>query len=37
MEYTMEPGDSAYFNASFPHAVQALDNHPAQFIAVVMG
>ena len=37
MEYDLEPGDSIYFNASIPHAMQALDNAPAQFLAVVIG
>ena len=37
MEYILEPGDSVYFNASIPHAMQALDNSPAQFLAVVIG
>jgi len=37
MEYVLDPGDSVYFNASIPHAMQALDNNPAQFLAVVMG
>jgi transcriptional regulator with XRE-family HTH domain len=37
MDYVLEPGDSMYFNASIPHAAEALDNKPAQFIAVVMG
>ena len=36
-EYILEPGDSMYFNASIPHAMQALDERPAQFLAVVMG
>ena len=36
-EYTLEPGDSVYFNAAKPHAMQALDNDTAQFLAVVMG
>ena len=36
-EYILEPGDSVYFNSSIPHAMQALDNVPAQFLAVVMG
>ena len=36
-EYVLEPGDSVYFDASIPHAMQALDNVPAQFLAVVMG
>jgi len=33
----LEPGDSVYFNSSIPHAMQALDNATAQFLAVVMG
>ncbi|MCL2144970.1 MAG: XRE family transcriptional regulator [Endomicrobia bacterium] len=36
-EYVLEPGDSVYFNASIPHAMQALDNTPVQFLAVVIG
>lgn len=36
-EYILEPGDSVYFNSSIPHAMQALDNTPAQFLAVVIG
>jgi len=36
-EYVLEPGDSVYFNASIPHAMQALDDAPAEFLAVVMG
>ena len=36
-DYVLEPGDSVYFNSSIPHAMQALDNAPAQFLAVVMG
>ena len=36
-EYILEPGDSIYFNASIAHAMQALDNAPAQFLAVVIG
>ena len=36
-EYVLDPGDSVYFNASIPHAMQALDDKPAQFLAVVMG
>ena len=36
-EYVLEPGDSVYFNASIPHAMQALDNNPAQFLAIVIG
>ena len=36
-EYILEPGDSVYFNASIPHAMQALDDKPAQFLAIVIG
>jgi len=36
-EYDLEPGDSVYFNASIPHAMQALDSAPAQFAAIVIG
>ena len=36
-KYVLEPGDSVYFNASIPHAMQALDNTTVQFLAVVMG
>jgi len=36
-EYVLEGGDSIYFNASLPHAMEALDNATAQFLAVVMG
>ena len=37
MEYVLEAGDSVYFNSSKPHAMQALDDAPAQFLAVVIG
>lgn len=36
-EYILEPGDSIYFNSNIPHAMQALDDAPAKFLAVVMG
>jgi len=36
-EYVLEPGDSVYFNSSIPHAMQALDDKPARFLAVVIG
>ena len=36
-EYIMEPGDSVYFNSSIPHAMEALDNKPVQFLAIVVG
>ena len=36
-EFDLEPGDSVYFNASIPHAMQSLDNASAQFLAIVIG
>ena len=36
-ELVMEQGDSVYFNASIPHAMQALGGASAQFLAVVVG
>lgn len=35
-EYILTPGDSVYFDSSVPHACIALNNEPAQFLAVVM-
>ncbi|MDR0292531.1 MAG: cupin domain-containing protein [Oscillospiraceae bacterium] len=37
LTYVLEPGDSLYFNANLPHAMQALDGGPVRFLAVVMG
>ena len=34
--YELNPGDSVYFNSEIPHAMRALDDAPAQFLAVVM-
>lgn len=34
--YDLNPGDSVYFDSSIPHAMNALDGEPAQFLAVVM-
>ena len=36
ISYELEEGDSVYFDSSVPHAVQAMGNEEAQFIAVVM-
>jgi quercetin dioxygenase-like cupin family protein len=36
LTYDLNPGDSVYFNASNPHAMQALDGKPAKFLAIVM-
>ncbi|MDR1735910.1 MAG: XRE family transcriptional regulator [Oscillospiraceae bacterium] len=35
--HELNPGDSIYFDSSKPHAVHALDESPATFIALVMG
>ena len=35
--FDLEPGDSMYFNASIPHAMQSLGEAPAQFLAIVIG
>lgn len=37
LTYDLEPGDSLYFNANLPHAMQAVGGEPARFLAVVMG
>lgn len=36
MVYTLEEGDSVYFNANIPHAMRAKGDAPAKFLAVVM-
>ena len=36
-DFILAPGDSVYFNASLPHAMQSLDDEPARFLAIVMG
>jgi len=36
MQYDLQEGDSMYYNASVPHAMEALGAEPARFIAVVM-
>lgn len=35
-EITLEAGDSIYFDAGYEHAMAALDNNPAVFLAFVM-
>jgi mannose-6-phosphate isomerase-like protein (cupin superfamily) len=35
-EFTLEAGDSIYFDATQEHAMQALDGKPAQFLAVIV-
>ena len=34
--YDLDPGDSVYFDSSRKHAMRALDEKPARFLAVVM-
>lgn len=34
--YELEEGDSVFFDSSIPHAFRALNDKPAQFLAVVM-
>ncbi|MDR1117635.1 MAG: cupin domain-containing protein [Oscillospiraceae bacterium] len=36
ISYVLEEGDSAYFDSSIPHAMRALDNRAAKFLAVVL-
>ena len=35
-EYLMEEGDSAYFDSSYPHALKAVGDEPARFLAIVI-
>lgn len=35
-EIELEPGDSIYFDSSCPHAMRALDNKPARFLAIIL-
>jgi transcriptional regulator with XRE-family HTH domain len=34
-ELVLNPGDSIYFDSSFPHGMKALDNQPVRFLAVI--
>jgi len=34
-EIVLEPGDCVYYDATQPHAMQALDDRPARFLAVI--
>ncbi len=36
ISYVLNEGDSVYFNSAVPHAMKALGNAPATFLAVVM-
>ncbi len=35
-QYELHEGDSAYFDSSIPHALQALGDQPAEFLAIVL-
>jgi len=35
-EITLNEGDSIFFDSSYEHAMQALENKPAKFLAIVM-
>ena len=35
-EYILKPGDSLYYDSSRPHGMKALDNKPAEFLAVIV-
>jgi quercetin dioxygenase-like cupin family protein len=32
----LNPGDSIYFDSSYPHGMKALDNKPVQFLAIIL-
>ncbi len=32
----LEPGDSLYFDSTYPHGMKALDGKPAKFVCVIM-
>jgi len=36
LTYDLNPGDSVFFDSSVPHAMRALNNQPARFVALVM-
>jgi quercetin dioxygenase-like cupin family protein len=35
-EMILEPGDSIYFDSGLPHGMLALENKPAQFLAIIL-
>lgn len=35
-ELILNPGDSIYFDSSFPHGMKALDNKPVKFLAIIL-
>jgi quercetin dioxygenase-like cupin family protein len=32
----LDPGDSIYFDSSYPHGMKALDNKPVKFLAIIL-
>jgi transcriptional regulator with XRE-family HTH domain len=32
----LNPGDSIYFDSSYPHGMKALDNQPVKFLAIIL-
>ncbi|MDR1619273.1 MAG: cupin domain-containing protein [Clostridiales bacterium] len=34
--FTLQPGDAVYFDSNSPHALTALNDKPAKFLAVVI-
>jgi mannose-6-phosphate isomerase-like protein (cupin superfamily) len=32
----LNPGDSVYFDSSYPHGMKALDNKPVKFLAIIL-
>lgn len=35
-EVILNPGDSIYFDSTYPHAMKALDGKPAKFLAIIL-
>jgi transcriptional regulator with XRE-family HTH domain len=35
-ELILNPGDSIYFNSSYPHGMKALDEKPVKFLAIIL-
>ena len=36
LTYTLDKGDSVYFNSALPHGIKVLGDKPVKFLAVVM-
>lgn len=35
-DLVLNPGDSIYFDSSYPHGMKALDNQPVKFLAIIL-